>query len=42
MACDVMLAGFPQWSALPESVIISAEVADDCVAKLTSLMRARD
>ena len=42
MTCDVMLAGFPQWSALPESVIASAEIADECVAKFISLVRARD
>ena len=37
---------FPQpikdWNAFPESVISSDDVADDCVAKLTSLVRARD
>ena len=38
---------FPQtirdWNALSESVISSAEVADDCVATFTfSLLRARD
>ena len=37
---------FPQtirdWNALPDSLISSAEVAEDCVAKFTSLMRARD
>ena len=35
---------FPQairdWNALPESLISSAEDAEDCVAKLTSLVRA--
>ena len=37
---------FPQalrdGNALPESVISSAEVADDCITKLTSLLTARD
>ena len=30
------------WNALPDSLISSAEIADDCVAKLTSLVRTRD
>ena len=30
------------WNASPESVISSAEIADDCVTKFTSLIRARD
>ena len=37
---------FPQtvrdWNALPDSLISSAEDAEDCVAKFTSLRRARD
>ena len=37
---------FPQtirdWNVLPDSLISSAEVAEDCVAKFTSLVRARD
>ena len=37
---------FPQtirdWNALPDSLILSAEDAEDCVAKFTSLVRARD
>ena len=37
---------FPQtisnWNALPVSLISSAEDAKDCVAKFTSLVRARD
>ena len=37
---------FPQtirdWNALPDSLISSAEDAADCVAKFTSLMRAKD
>ena len=37
---------FPQiirdWNALPKSLISSAEDAEDCVAKFTSLVRARD
>ena len=30
------------WNNLPESVISSAEITDDCVATLTSLVTARD
>ena len=30
------------WNALPDSLISSAEDAEDCVAKFTSLVRARD
>ena len=30
------------WSALPDSLISSAEDTEDCVAKFTSLVRARD
>ena len=37
---------FPQtirdWNAFPDSLISSAEDAEDCVAKFTSLVRARD
>ena len=37
---------FPQtirdWNALPDSLISSAEDAEDCVTKFTSLVRARD
>ena len=37
---------FPQtirdWNALPDSLISSTEDAEDCVAKFTSLVRARD
>ena len=37
---------FPQtirdWNALPDPLISSAEDAEDCVAKFTSLVRARD
>ena len=37
---------FPQtirdWNALPDSLISSAEDAEGCVAKFTSLVRARD
>ena len=37
---------FPQtirdWNVLPDSLVSSAEVAEDCVAKFTSLVRARD
>ena len=30
------------WNALPDSLISSAEDAEDCVAKFTSLVRDRD
>ena len=30
------------WNVLPDSLILSAEAAEDCVAKFTSLVRARD
>ena len=37
---------FPQtirdWNVLPDSLISSAEDAEDCVTKFTSLVRARD
>ena len=37
---------FPQtirnWNELPDSLISSAELPDDCVSKFTSLVRARD
>ena len=37
---------FPQtirdWNELPDSLISSAELSDDCVSKCTSLVRARD
>ena len=37
---------FPQtirdWNAHPDALISSAEDSEDCVAKLTSLVRARD
>ena len=37
---------FPQttrdWNALPDSLISSVELSEDCVSKLTSLVRARD
>ena len=37
---------FPQtirdWNVLPDSLISSAELSDDCVSKFTSLVRARD
>ena len=37
---------FPQtikdWNVLPDSLNSSGEVAEDCVAKFTSLVRARD
>ena len=37
---------FPQtirdWNVLPDSLISSAELSDDCVSKFSSLVRARD
>ena len=30
------------WNVLPDSLISSAELSDDCVSKFTSLVRARD
>ena len=37
---------FPQtirdWNDLPDSLISSAEISDDCVSKFASLVRARD
>ena len=30
------------WNDLPESLISSYELSDDCVSKFTSLVRARD
>ena len=37
---------FPQtirdWNVLPDSLISSAELSDDCVSKFASLVRARD
>ena len=44
---DVYKGSFPpqtikDWNALPDSLISSAEDAEDCVAKFTSLVRARD
>ena len=42
----IKVASSPQairdWNALPDSLISSAEDAEDCVAKFTSLVRARD
>ena len=42
----IKVATLPQtvrdWNALPDSLISSAEDAEDCVAKFTSLVRARD
>ena len=33
---------FRDWNALPNSLISSAEDAEDCVAKFSSQVRARD
>ena len=37
---------FPQtiwdWNVLPESLIASAELSDDCVSKFSSFMRVKD
>ena len=43
---DVYKWHFPEtirdWNILPDSLISNAEDAEDCVAKFTSLVRARD
>ena len=37
---------FPQtirdWNDIPDSLVSSAEMSDDCVSKFTSLVRSRD
>ena len=42
----VQCSFFPQtirdWNVLPDSLISSAEDAEDCLAKFSSLMRAKD
>ena len=42
----IKVASFPQtirdWNALPDSLISFAEDAEDCVAKFSSRVRARD
>ena len=44
--CVYKCSFFPQtirdWNILPDFLISSAEIAEDCVAKFTSLVRARD
>ena len=30
------------WNAIPESIICSSGIVDDCDSKFTSLVRARD
>ena len=40
--CSFFLQIIRDWNALPDSLISSAEDAEDCFAKFTSLVRARD
>ena len=40
--CSFFPQAFRDWNALPDSLISSAEGAEDGVAKFTSLERARD
>ena len=46
MQMFIKVASSPQtirdWNALPDSLISSAQEAEGCVAKFTSLVRARD
>ena len=38
----VFLQTIRDWNELPDSLISSDEMSDDCVSKFTSLVRARD
>ena len=40
--CSFFSQTIRAWNVLPDFLISSAEVAEDCVAKFTSLVRARD
>ena len=40
--CSFFPPTIRDWNALPGSLISSTEDAEDCVAKFTSLVRARD
>ena len=40
--CSVFPQTIRDWNVLPDSLISSAEVAEDCVAKFTSLVTAKD
>ena len=40
--CSVFYQIFKDWNSLPDSLISSAEGAEDSVAKFTSLVRAKD
>ena len=40
--CSFVPQTIRDWNVLPDSLISSAEVAEDSVAKFTSLVRARD
>ena len=40
--CSFFSQTIRDWNALPDSLISSAEDAEDCVAKFTSLVRVRD
>ena len=40
--CNFFFQTIRDWNVLPDSLISSAEITEDCVAKFTSLVRARD
>ena len=40
--CSFLPQTIRDWNVLPDSLISSAEDAEDCVAKFTSQVRARD
>ena len=40
--CSFFPKTIRDWNVLPDSLISSAEVAEDCVSKFTSVVRARD
>ena len=40
--CSFFPKTIRDWNVLPDSLISSAEVAEDCIVKFTSLVRARD
>ena len=40
--CSLFYMTIRNWNALPDSLISSAEDAEDCAAKFTSLVKAND
>ena len=40
--CSFFPPTIRDWNVLPDSLISSAELSDDCVSKFSSLVRARD